>query len=707
MSVSLEHDKNGQQPAVPPHKRQRVLPEGTGGSSGPTLSPSSGNETSCNPSGDSAMAPPRSVDNGPIFTDVEDVVDGYSSVESVLGVPTQILFRQVGGDGKNKDGKNNGTRRKRRRPLLTRQEMEQFLRLTLLAQEIDVLVDLSETVLSRRRFARRFRHDILMQRDPGVSESSSSALSSPDIPWKNPWLITLGPILDVLEQRQRQPDPSRRLMEQKYQQKRQQDPLYNTLSNPQHNTARQDVLHHVHEQIMRLCHELQACGVYELERSAEQNRSLVASLTDIVGYDIDNGCGQDEGENENETGRTSAVRILAKEKHALSKLQDHLSRRVRSFLASLCFSPVSTTTDSSGSSGDCEKVGDNDNDDDNDNNRKKMLFEDQLSSSSTVVRTGGSNRNGSDKDNDNDKKLAAKSSHCDDNVDDDDDGSSLMSLEETMIPLEVICRKLFEGVALKPTLTSATSTPMVRDSNDKVEKDAISHNSSDPIQKERQRKQQQQKTTLSRTGNDSTSSLRPNGDPGTTIMGINTTEASQNTVGAAAVMMTFATKTNIEPNPPCHEQSKAIRSDMHGSIENHNREVAIGNSSKKNKSCKLRHSGNDDDDDGSFVEDPPSDKEEDKNDDDGNKNQYGTNKKNATTKNMGIFDVVDVLTPSSQSDQPEEELQRGCKEATDDFHDDSGYSDRAEEQISSLSSQSQTAAETLTHLINGNTFRYN
>eukprot|EP00536_Pseudo-nitzschia_multiseries_P001925 jgi/Psemu1/283357/fgenesh1_pg.25_\ len=576
MSFPFEYDKNDRdQP--PPHKRQRVLSEGTEDPLGPSASPSSSNETSRNTPGDPVMPPPLSIDTGPIFTDVDDLIHGCSSVESVLGVPAQILFRQVGGDRNGimntKDEKGVVLGRRRRRPLLTRQEVEQFLRLTLLAQEIDVLLDLSETVLSRRRFARRFRRDVLMQRQSETRGSSSS-----DATWKNPWLITLGPILDVLEQRQPQQNSLRRPLEQQ-----QQVPLYQTLSDPQHNKPRQDILQHVHEQMTRLCHELQACGVYELERSAEQNRSLVASLTDIVGYE--NGEGEAQQEGLSDTGQTSAVRILAREKHALSKLQDHLSKRVRSMLTSLCFSPVSTTRVSNGTNGDGGIVERNgkDNDNDNTNSSKQILFDDRVSSSS--------------------------------------------------------------------------------------------------IQCPRNR-------------NELTSSLRPHENTERTTIRIgHPTEASQRTVGAAAAMMTLATEKSISTN---HEPSKnKMHSDLFRSEGNRKQQVSNGIAIAIGSNANMpRHSDNQEDD-CSFVEDPPSDGE-DRKDECRSQRHNVTSKENATATNMGIFDVVDALTPCSESEQPGEETQQRCNK---ERHD---HRDNANEHISSLSSQSQTAAEALTRMGQGN-----
>ncbi|VEU34108.1 unnamed protein product [Pseudo-nitzschia multistriata] len=689
------NDKDNDMPP-PPHKRQRVSPEATGDGSPDTasfsLSPrNKKNFTAGNDSTHSSAIPfPLSVDAGPIFTEVEDQVDGYASVESVLGVPAYILFRRVGGNDddikSNDTGVKNGKdhRPRRRRPLLTRQEMEQFLRLTLLAQEIDVLVNLSETVLSRRRFARHFRRSILMQEHPDSKPHSG------DAPWKNPWLVTLGPILDVLEQKQYRPDSSLRSAEGG----RRRDLLRDgILPDPYPKQQGRDVLCHVHEQITRLCHELQACGVYELERSAEQNRSLVASLTDIVGYDHDHG-----GENgEHETGKTSAVRILAKEKHALSRLQDHLSRRVRSLLAGFCFSSGATT-----------KGNDDGGSHEDDNNSKQILFDDRASSSSTVIRTGKGNANGNEHEhhNEDNKKLAEKSTNdksSDTNIvdgDSDDDESSLMSLEEAMTPLELICEKLFAGAgSSKPMASSPLEIEITEDSTKRSmaeTRSGISQRGSD--EQRRQTQQQQEQTTkISRNTNE----LNSSNPDRVSAMATASVEASQRTAGAAAVMMALATDPKPATASPWREPPKSMRNEALGSSGNNSsvpRNRFDGTNPKK--------PGNDDD--GSFVEDPPpSDAEDYKEVKHGKKkeNSESPKKKGATKGTMGIFDVVDVFTPSSPSEQqPEEEPGRGDDEVRQGH--DGGPSDRTEDHLSSLSSQSQTAAEALTRMVQGNSFRY-
>jgi hypothetical protein len=706
MSSSRNHEKNDQQP---PSKRQRILPEGTRGTCASSVSvsgsaesrlmsppPRLGKTTGASYSYSSVVSIRPPTDSGPIFTDVQEI-DGYncSSIESALGVPTRILFRQVGGDRKEEEGASNanissGKKKKKRRlrPLLSRQEAEQFLRLTLLAQEIDILVDLSETVLSRRQFARRFRREVLMQ-----SDAKSAPASSNDRPWRNPWLATLGPILDVLEQRQSNPS-------------RQYCQLHNNFVSNQQQNPQEDILHHIHNELARLYHGLQTCGVYELERSAEQNRSLVASLTDILGFDDD---GQGDA---NDSGRTSAVRKLAREKHSLSKLQDLLAKRVRSLLLVLCHSRTATTAESNATSDDRAKIDvDVDNDNNNENDRKQIMFDEQLSSTSTDANTDNI-------DNGNNPSTKKKASNEKDNDDEDkasdDDESSVLSLEEILIPLEIICEKLFARADRKTTATTMAKIQNENDSVsenrcDKLEIEEIS-GFIEPTAEGKQQQIHKEKKGLHPTNNDSSllkaaakmsvtttgnatatvpGSTAEDSDPMTRIplefsqrtvgaaatimalagiaeqeytapkkvtiqpgsgeedsdpMTMLTAEASQKTIGAADTMMALAMKAGKDF--PTHKTITAKRNPIHKSQNNRNSKVDIVDMTNRDSPHMQQFPGNDDD---SFADDPPSDGE------DGyvettNKEKAGGCKDNATC-NLGIFDVVDVLTPQSQSQQ--------------------------------------------------------
>ena len=570
MSSSSNLDKNDMQP---PPKRQRILPQGSFASPGSAQSrpmPSPCHRKT-------ASASSSSPDSGPIFTDVLEI-DGCSSIESALGVPTRILFRRVGGDRKEAENTSDGEQssnkkesRRRLRPLLSRQEAEQFLRLTLLAQEIDVLVSLSETVLSRRQFARRFRRQVLMQRDA----------NDKDRPWKNPWLATLGPILDVLEKRQSNPS------------------IKNQYASDQQPNPHGDILHYINHELTRLYHALQSCGVYELERAAEQNRSLVASLTDILGYTLDN-------DDDNDNGRTSAVRNLAREKRSLSKLQDLLAKRVRSLLIVLCHSRSTWTAKTNYAGDNGAKMGDDRID------RKQILFDEQLSSPSVDGNTEG---------------IAGNKN----NEVGDDDESSILSIEEFLVPLEVVCDGLFDKADPK---ISATRT---HDENGNVSDHCADEFEESQIYLEASQRTVGAATTiLSLSGNtkedvdsyDKATSQPSLGEEASDRDTMTTSKCllSQSAVGAAATMMELSTK-------------MAERDDVTKSQSNGDKEAGTSNGTNRNHPHTQQHPGNDD---GSFIDDPPSDGEDEHVET--TIEEEATPSKNAKSS-VGIFDVVDVLTP--------------------------------------------------------------
>ncbi len=578
MSSSSNLDKNDMQP---PPKRQRILPQGSFASPGSAQSRPM--PSLCHRKTASVSSP--SLDSGLQFTDVQEI-DGFSSIESALGVPTRILFRRVGGDRKEgestSDGKHSSNKkisRRRLRPLLSRQEAEQFLRLTLLAQEIDALVDLSETVLSRRQFARRFRRQVLMQRDA----------NDKDRPWKNPWLATLGPILDVLEKRQSNPS------------------IENQYASDQQPNPQGDTLHYINHELTRLYHALQACGVYELERAAEQNRSLAASLTDILGYTLDN-------DDDNDNGRTSAVRNLAREKRSLSKLQDLLAKRVRSLLIVLCHSRSTWSAKSNHASDNEAKMGDDRID------RKQILFDEQLSSPSV---DGNTERIAGNKNN----KVGY------------DDESSILWLEEILVPLEVVCDELFDKA--DPKVTASTTAARIHNENDNVSDHCADDLEDNQIYLEASQRTVGAATTiLSLSGNtkedidshDQGTAQPSVGEEASDRDTMTTSEPllSQSAVGAAATMMELSTK-------------MAERDDVTKSQSNGDNKAGTGNGTNRNHPHTQQNPGNDD---GSFIDDPPSDGEDEYVET--TIEEEATPSKNAKNS-VGIFDVVDVLTPQSQS----------------------------------------------------------
>ena len=302
-----------------------------------------------------------------------------TSVESVLGVPSNILFRRVAG----------------RRPLLTRPEVEKFLRVTLLAQEIDVLVRLSSKVLERHRFSKTIRHHVLLQRD-----TKDESVGDDPIPWTNPYLTPIVIILDVLEGQQI---------------------LSHELPKTERNNHR-DILWHINNQLMRLCHELLNFCVPDLENSADQNKECFMPMT--AEYDED-------GSNK----KPSSVQMLAQEKIALSELQEYLSKKIRLFLKIFRFrhenDAVEKFTEKKGKDSPLLSPSFGKQNlsvictDDNGSRLSSSCLSSPVSTGANItsIRAGGCNM---DKSN-------------------DDESCCLLSLEEIMTPITMYCEKLFSS----------------------------------------------------------------------------------------------------------------------------------------------------------------------------------------------------------------------------------------------------------------------
>lgn len=72
-----------------------------------------------------------------------DQSSSHISIEKMLSVPTEVIFRQ-----------------RHDRPLLTRAEGQCLLRINILAQELDAMVSTAEKLLRQRRQSRTFRHTL-------------------------------------------------------------------------------------------------------------------------------------------------------------------------------------------------------------------------------------------------------------------------------------------------------------------------------------------------------------------------------------------------------------------------------------------------------------------------------------------------------------------------------------------------------------------
>jgi len=334
-----------------------------------------------------------------------------------------------------------------------------------------------------------------------------------------------------------------------------------------------------------------------------------------------------------------------------------------------CHSRTTTTID-----GDKMDV-DADNDD---KLRNQNLFDEQVSSTSNDTNTDNV-------DNGMIPSPTKKASHEEgkdhENKVGDDDKSTILSLEEILVPLEVVSEKLFGST--DPNKLAATvkrtHTGTVGENFDNKAEDEMRTSCPVPTQKQ---KATTNETPLSRaeetiptmtTRNEFASDLAVEGlDPKTpmtmeasqrttgaaaTIMALAgkgelpfpanqneiiqpcpendtfdpetmiTVEASQRTVGAAATMMTLANKAGHD--------SEFERNAIQESQNNHNRDKKVNGIHPHDQHCRV----NDDD---SFIEDPPSDGEEEK---------KATGFQDNTKSDVGIFDVVDVLTPQSQQQE--------------------------------------------------------
>jgi hypothetical protein len=704
-SVSDDHDTSSMQP--PSSKRQR-LQLSTGVAVEITTCD---NASSRNSSGAMGIADTNNTamkdiqdnnETNPLACDDDEYC---SSVESILGVPVEILFRQVGGEGI------------RRRPLLTRPEVEKFLRVTLLAQEIDVLVDLAGTVLNRQRFSQRFRRDVLLQgeyqkekeKTPNTTTTTSTSTIRKKSPWKNPWLTTLGPILDVMEQNQPQPIHRRR---------QQQAVLVPII---ERNHQNNNILHYIYDRMTQLCHELQYFCVSNLENSADQNRECFMHMIDCEKQENDDEDEDEGSSNRNKSSSSSSpVQILAHEKIALAELQDHLSKRIRSFLKIFCFLPRDNNdivndngagyieekdTPSSSSSSKKELFAATTAAKTSKKNNKESQFSSSSSSSSfsTVKRTGGGdNKSKSNIENeDDDKKDTHDGSGGNDEGDDD---QSLLSLEEVMTPLKEFCEKLF---AMKNKNKNV---------DDQAEKELTMGN------KQQQQQQQQQhrksKSDLSRNGSNESSSRSVTAGSATTD---DFPAASQRTAGAAAVMLSLATKPNDNKHDTHNSYNNRNRncevttSIHHRQIEEQKVDDGYENNNINNKNPR-KYSASDD----SSIDDPPEDGDDtNKGKAINNNNSRDNSKINNSQVNddvgrrvphLGIFDVVDVLTPQSQSQQEQDQHQEKRNERNKfNINSNTGNNnlrqhDYNEHNLSSLrTSESQTvAAEALTRMVQGN-----
>jgi hypothetical protein len=246
----------------------------------------------------------------------------HVSMENILGVPVEILYRHTDYHHNNNCNNNKNTNRSpsseragpaaanNHKPLLTRSEAETFLKIQLLAQEMDVILQTTEQVTQQQHQAKRFQQ---------LLEKAS-----------NPWLTPLLPLLKELTRSVAMDDclPSSR-MKREIEEKLEDEATATPPGFPSRQDKEQSspvffskTLLELHASITELVAALQEHSV-TLWQSAEQNFALADSLWDIV--DGDGGDGKIPT-------KSSPTYILAKEKQALAELQEHLAQRIDTVL---------------------------------------------------------------------------------------------------------------------------------------------------------------------------------------------------------------------------------------------------------------------------------------------------------------------------------------------------------------------------------------
>ncbi|KAG7346053.1 hypothetical protein IV203_005121 [Nitzschia inconspicua] len=226
----------------------------------------------------------------------------HLSMETILGVPVEFLYRHINYNNGNNSSSNND------KPLLTRSEAKTFLKLQLLAQEMDVILQITEQVTQQQSEAKRFQ--ALLERS------------------KNPWLSPLLPVIKELTQCIEVGTPQTMTKLEAEDESTQSPPGHSTKSSesikPSVGSVSKTLLE-VNASMSELVEALQDCSV-ALWQSSEQNFALTDSLWDIV----DNG--DDNSNNDADGKKKSPTYILAKEKHALAKLQEHVAQRIDAVL---------------------------------------------------------------------------------------------------------------------------------------------------------------------------------------------------------------------------------------------------------------------------------------------------------------------------------------------------------------------------------------
>lgn len=362
-------------------------------------------------------------------------------MESILGVPVDILYRNIeynnyfnnGGAndnaiaaGHNPPSKASNNNTVNNKPLLTRSEAETFVKVRLLAQELDVILQITEQVTERQHQAQRFQQLIL-----------GKGTTSP-----NPWLTPLLPLLkeltqsvavrDLLEETTTSvPGQDNAVMKLEEEEEETQTPLgHHQDRQPSESADDADAdvapappttpmmvsktLLELHSSMVELVTALQDCAMM-LWQSAEQNFALTDSLWDIVGTTTVTK-DDDDNDNDNDTSKSSPTYILAKEKQALAELQEHVAVRIDMVLQWQYKDNAEGTSDSSSSS------------------QQQLLNKRSQAAASFRTQLFGNSQSSQRQQ----PSLSQRSMASEGGED-----RGIMSMEELFTPLEELCHQLF------------------------------------------------------------------------------------------------------------------------------------------------------------------------------------------------------------------------------------------------------------------------
>jgi hypothetical protein len=230
-----------------------------------------------------------------------NLIDGQCSVESLLAVPLEVIFREIGDGSTPKTTTTSAvaslqTTTTMGKPWLTRAEAHCLLRVSMLAHELDVLVRLSEQALSQQQWRRSFRERLIQNSKANQDQhgTTEDCRGIERVAVVHPFLRAVLPILEI------------------------QDRFISV-----------GCLEYVQMELDRILLGLEMCAV-TLRQSAEQNFTLADNLLDT----LDDGLSSPSGAAFNSTN--SSGRTLAQEKRKLAELEVELCHRLQSLLHDNC-----------------------------------------------------------------------------------------------------------------------------------------------------------------------------------------------------------------------------------------------------------------------------------------------------------------------------------------------------------------------------------